>query len=170
MPFILPSNDCNATFEKFKSIIEKYQQVIETDDTARCMVGFTAASMIRNKEGTDLDSFERWLLSVQEQPCYKEYDYDHTKVHKILHVMEAASTRQYDDDEEEFGSEVDSNSSSVIERDDSADELDRYTSRNPFSSKQSSYPNYAYVPDRTFVTLDNERLFVALEDSTVMLG
>jgi hypothetical protein len=172
MPFILPSIDCsyNATFERFKSIVEKYKQVIENDDTARCMIGFTAASMIRNKDDTDLDSFENWLQSIEQQrhntteQCDKDMD---TKVNKILHVVETESMRYYEEEatseEEEFSYEDDS-----IDERDSTHELDRYTSRGPFSSKQS-YPNHTYVPDRTFVNhifeSGPEDLFLSIEET-----
>lgn len=158
MPSILPPIDCSydTTFEKFKTIVEKYKQVIENNDTARCIIGFTAASVIRNEDDTDLDSFENWLQSIEQQHKAEQHGkYLDTNVSKILHVVETASMGYYEEEEVTSDDEHYYENNNVDEKD-SAHGLDRYTSRNPFAS-QESYPTNTYVPDRTFVnrTFDN---------------
>ncbi|KAI8098039.1 uncharacterized protein B0P05DRAFT_523083 [Gilbertella persicaria] len=71
MPFILPVENHN-TLETFKRIVKDYQHVIENNPTARCMIGFTAARMIRNTEGDviDLQEMELWLQSLDNSDLY----------------------------------------------------------------------------------------------------
>ncbi|KAI8365729.1 hypothetical protein BD560DRAFT_401519 [Blakeslea trispora] len=72
MPFILSSVDTSNTLEAFKRIVKNYQHVIKRNPTACCMIGFTAARMIRDVEGDmiDLEDMELWLQSLDSMTDY----------------------------------------------------------------------------------------------------
>ncbi|KAI8373946.1 hypothetical protein EDC96DRAFT_498051, partial [Choanephora cucurbitarum] len=91
MPFILSPVDNTNNLEAFKRIIRNYQHVIERNPTACCMIGFTAARMIRDVEGEpiDLEDMELWLQSLENKSndtvmaSTERFD----QIEKILHMI-----------------------------------------------------------------------------------
>lgn len=158
MPYILPvenSSNSNITnaFERFNQIVETYKHIIENNATARCMVGFTAASFIQNEGDIDIDSVESWLQSLESdsQPCLEEPDHNNTKVNRILSVVKETSAQHYYqeyEDEEDLTTD-DSEDNEDEFNDETSYELNRFISCDPYSA--DSYPIYNYIPKYTFV-------------------
>lgn len=123
MPFIIPNQ-----YSEFKYLIERYRQVINCNPTAHCLIGFTAAAILRNDEPVDLRSFEGWLKSIQVTS--QKYTQD-TVIDQILATLENYQ-RQIDttplEEENEAVEEV------KEEEQDFCYELKRFTSRSPYSA------------------------------------
>ncbi|CAO3673759.1 unnamed protein product [Rhizopus stolonifer] len=68
MPYIRPHrNSYIELVHQFSLLVKKYQQIIEQDSAARCMIGFTAAQLIRDTSfHLSIDSIEDWLKSRLE--------------------------------------------------------------------------------------------------------
>ncbi|KAF1795988.1 hypothetical protein FB192DRAFT_1407364 [Mucor lusitanicus] len=178
MPFIIPPQSDNrtattTTIEKFNLLVEKYKHVIDSDATARCMIGFAAANIIRNDGHMDLYSIENWLESIdttaplQDQQVSVSEDDD--SVDKIMSVLTDTTSRYChgnpllqdqvvdsaaDDTCDEFAA-VDPVSSSS---------LNRYVSRGSYTSSDS-YPAHVYIPARIHVNHPLGNLFLPLESS-----
>ncbi|KAI8642149.1 hypothetical protein BD408DRAFT_482917 [Parasitella parasitica] len=170
MPFILPQTDSCTFVEKFNLIVDRYKHTIDNDPTARCMIGFAAATIIRNDGDMDLDSIESWLKSIekpQEQPHVASDECRSDKgVDNIMSVLANSTIRYCDDDDEDDDDEE----SQVTSTDDAPHEfavdnqLNRYVSRSPYTSTES-YPTHVYVPDRIHVNHPLGNLFLPLESS-----
>jgi hypothetical protein len=158
MPYIFTSNAPTTCplFEKFNLIVEKYKDIIENNATARCMIGFTAASFIRNEGDIDIDSLENWLQSV-ESDCSSFEEEDNTQVNRILDVVKHTTITEHIDEEMEEEEESDSGTNSELDEVDEFEdeskevyELNRFISRDPYSCTES-YPTYTYHSRLTFV-------------------
>ncbi|KAG2199535.1 hypothetical protein INT46_001235 [Mucor plumbeus] len=165
MPFILPQTDnCSTTIttiEKFNLLVEKYKHVIDNDPTARCMIGFTAATMIRNEGTVDLHSIESWLESVEkpnEQHMLSEECSSDDSVDKIMYVL-TDTTMKYCNGDQEILPTNDECQEFVVDN-----QLNRYVSHNPYTSNES-YPINVYVPNRIHVNHPLGNLFLPLESS-----
>lgn len=173
MPFIFSPDTTTATitntlFEDFNLIVEKYKDIIENNSTARCMIGFTAASFIRNEGDIDIGSLETWLQSIESDTVTtpsllspeeeRELDEHDTQVNRILHVVkhttEHDSHNSYSQIEEEYDSGTNSELDEVDEFEEEEAkkvyELNRFISRDPYLSTES-YPTYTYHSTLTFV-------------------
>ncbi|CEP11885.1 hypothetical protein [Parasitella parasitica] len=165
MPFILPQTDNSTSMEKFNSIVEKYKNVIDNNPTARCMIGFAAATMIRDDGDMDLDSVESWLKTIEEPQeqvtvPINECDSDEG-VDKIMSVLANTAKKYCDDEGEEDQAEPTDDTSHEFVVD---NQLHRYVSRNPYTSAES-YPTHVYIPDRIHVNHSFGNLFLPLESS-----
>ncbi|CAO3643996.1 unnamed protein product [Mucor hiemalis] len=162
MPYIFcetpsPANTPSSTFERFQTIIEKYKSLVESNDTARCMIGFTAASFIRNEGDVDVDSLESWLQSMDFGTPSLDDDPCTTQVDRILNFV-MSNAAEYTSDDCDTEDEEDVGTNNVTEEDEDAFkaeneevyELNRFISRNPYSLL-GSYPVYTYHPRVSFV-------------------
>lgn len=147
MPFIIsPSSN---QYRKFKSLLQKYKNAISKDPTAHCLVGFTAASILRNDGSANLCSFESWLESLETKNVSQE-EVKNDIVDQIIFTLDAC--QQYhqinlEDKKEEKADDT------CIDKDmykeDSFYDLKRYASRNPYSNH--SYPVHDYQPKYSFM-------------------
>lgn len=163
MPFILPQTDnCIATIttiEKFNLLVEQYKHVIDNDPTARCMIGFAAATMIRNEGIMDLLSIESWLESIEkpkEQYMLSEECSSDDSVDKIMYVL-TDTTMKYCNGDQEIQPTTDECQDFAVDN-----QLNRYVSHNPYTSNES-YPTQVYVPSRIHVNHPLGNLFLPLE-------
>ncbi|KAK4513295.1 uncharacterized protein ATC70_011863 [Mucor velutinosus] len=175
MPFIIPpqSDNCIATtdtVEKFNLLVEKYKHVIDNDATARCMIGFAAASIIQNDGHMDFYSIESWLESIgmpapsQDQQVYASEEDD--SVDKIMSVL-AHTTSEYCQGNQLLHDQVESADDvhdELAAIDTSPPPLNRYVSRGPYTSNDS-YPTHVYIPARIHVNHPLGNLFLPLESS-----
>lgn len=99
MPYMVPLNTQDS-FERFNQIVEQYQQIIENNATARCMIGFTAAAFIRNEGDIDIGLVESWLKSLDSNVVDSTLVENHVKVDRILHVVKETSSYYYNDDKD----------------------------------------------------------------------
>lgn len=170
MPYIfcensIPDTSPPSTIERFHSVIEKYKSIVENNATARCMIGFTAASFIRNDGDIDVDSLESWLQSMDFGISSSDDDESEqctTQVDRIMNVVMSTSAAEYtssDDCDTEEEEEEDLGTNNVTEEDEDSFEaengqvyeLNRFVSRTPYSLL-GSYPVYTYHPQvRSFV-------------------
>ncbi|GAN09995.1 hypothetical protein MAM1_0311d09529 [Mucor ambiguus] len=178
MPLIIPpqTDNCTsttATVEKFNLLVEKYKHIIDNDATARCMIGFAAANIIRHDGHMDLYSIESWLESVdmptpsQEQQVPVPQDDD--SVEKIMSVLIDTADRYYHgnqvlQDQVESADDVHDELAAVYTTKSSPAPapLNRYVSRGPYTTSDS-YPVNAYIPTRIHVNHPLGNLFLPLE-------
>ncbi|KAL9536960.1 hypothetical protein MBANPS3_012215 [Mucor bainieri] len=160
MPFIIPpqTDNCTATtitIEKFNVLVEKYKHVIDNDATARCMIGFAAANIIRNDGHMDLYSIESWLESIDMNPPSQEQQVlvseDDGSVDKIMFVLTDTTSRychgnQLLQDQIESADDV-HDELAAVDTASSPPSLHRYVSRGPYTSSDS-YPAHVYIPAR----------------------
>lgn len=174
MPFIIPPqpDNCTATtitIEKFNLLVEKYKHVIDNDATARCMIGFAAANIIRNDGHMDLYSIESWLESIDmPMPSQEQQVPDEDgSVDKIMSVL-TDTTGKYRhgnpvlQDQAESANDIAAGPAAADTT--SPPPLHRYASRGPYTSSHS-YPVHVYVPARIHVNHPLGNLFLPLESS-----
>jgi hypothetical protein len=183
MPFITPINTHTATtaFERFNLLVENYKCVIDNNATARCMIGFTAASLIRNEGDVDIDSVEMWLKSIemnqntdfiQQQQTTLEEDQHNTSnntLDTILNVVKktaATYCNNVDYKEDDYSAEdlctdsendEDDDSFEFLAEDERSYELSRFIRHDVYSSSagSESYPTNSYYPLYNIVTYDS---------------
>lgn len=177
MPFIIPppSDNCTATtttIEKFNLLVEKYKHVIDNDATARCMIGFAAANIIRNDGHMDLCSIESWLESIDvptlPPPQEQQVSEDDDSVDKIMSVL-TDTTSKYRHGNHPLLQDRAESANDIQEEPTAADTtspppLHRYVSRGPYTSSHS-YPVHVYIPARIHVNHPLGNLFLPLESS-----
>lgn len=178
MPFVFPAeNHCNndtvTAFERFNQIVENYKHIIENNATARCMVGFTAASFIRNEGDIDIDSVESWLQSLASDTDTEQttsLDEEQDKVSRILNVVKETSVQYYAQGyDEEIAEDSNTDDSEDNEDDEFTNtneavyELNRFISCDPYSSNDS-HPTFNYIPKYTFVNYSTDNVIIPLEE------
>ncbi|KAL7313833.1 hypothetical protein PS15m_007522 [Mucor circinelloides] len=164
MPFIIPphTDNCTATIERFNLLVEKYKHVIDNDATARCMIGFAAANIIRNDGHMDLYSIENWLESI-DTPTPQGQLCEDDSVDKIMSVLTDTTSMYCHGNERQ--DQVESVATIAASDELAVDTpLNRYVSRSPYTSNES-YPTHVYIPARIHVNHPLGNLFLPLESS-----
>lgn len=152
MPYMLPSTS-ETCFEKFNEIVEKYKHVIESNATARCMIGFTAAAFIRNEGDIDIGLVESWFQSLELDVVDSSRSVDGNKVNRILHVVKETTTGHYYGEEE-----VDCITTDESENEELLVDLEEYKLNRFTSESNCTYlPKEATVVDHVLFPLDEEQ-------------
>lgn len=165
MPYIIPTartKSATSAIEEFDQLVAKYKHVIENNASARCMIGFTAASVIRSEGEIDIDSVEQWLKSMETNNSQEAHqmtlnsDDDTFQVNKnnvdtILNVVKRTAATYWNQDYQEEEEELGSDNSSEYNEDESDFEfvaedeeeksyaLSRFISHNPYTTTTSRY-------------------------------
>ncbi|KAG2200461.1 hypothetical protein INT47_011441 [Mucor saturninus] len=159
MPYMLPLN-IQSSFERFNQIVEQYQDIIENNATARCMIGFTAAAFIRNEGDIDIGLVESWLQSLHLDVDGGSVE-NHVKVDRILHVVKETSSHYYADDdaEEEVGCTTDeSEDDELLSNDNNDDDNEEEYKLNRFTNESycTYLPKEVTVVDHVIFPLDEQ--------------